>query len=149
MIIKAVNNQIVEIRLLGYQFPHSLDKEWDGNWLNLYFKIESQVGNWQTTDPSLTTWEIQLLIDWLNELADNKQPKFIELGFTEQNLSFKLQNDYTAINKIIRVKFDHGLRPYSAKEEKEYFVDFEADNFTLKMKAGELASELERFPIRN
>lgn len=87
MIIKGIDNQTVELRITNYQYPASLDRDQDGNWLNIYLKVESKVGNWQTVDPSLTTWEIQELIDWFNDLANNTKPKWTDMEFTEPNLS--------------------------------------------------------------
>lgn len=148
MIIEGIDNQTVEIKITNYQYPASLDRDWDGNWLNIYLKVESKVGNWQTVDPSLTTWEIQELIDWLNDLANNTKPKWTDMEFTEPNLSLYLQNNFNDINKLIRIKFDLESRPKSAIVDKEYFVDFEANNSELKRLADDLTSELKIYPIR-
>jgi len=148
MIIEGIDNQTVEIKITNYQYPDSLDRDWDGNWLNVHLKVESKVGNWQTVDPSLTTWEIQELIDWFNDLANNTKPKWTDIEFTEPNLSLYLQNDFDDINKLIRIKFDLESRPKSATVDKEYFVDFEANNSELKRLANDLTSELKRYPIR-
>ncbi len=63
MIVLGKDNQTVELKITNYQYPSSLDRDWDGNWLNIYLKVVSKSGNWQTIDPSLTTWEVQELID--------------------------------------------------------------------------------------
>ena len=125
-----------------------MDRDWDGNWLNIFLKVESKVGNWQTVDPSLTTWEIQELIKWFNDLANNTKPKWTDMEFTEPNLSLYLKNDFNDLNKQIRIKFDLESRPKSATEDKEYFLDFEADSLELKRLADDLTSELKRYPIR-
>ena len=148
MIIKGVDNQFVELKITNYQYPTSLDRDWDGNWLNIYLKVESKVGNWQTVDPSLTTWEIQEIIEWFNDLANNSKPKWTDMEFTEPNLSLYLKNNFNDLKKRIRIKFDLECRPKSATEDKEYFVDFEVDNIELKRLADELTSELKRYPIR-
>ena len=148
MIIKGLDKQTIEIKITNYQYPASLNRDWDGNWLNIYLKVESKVGNWQTVDPSLTTWEIQELIDWFNDLAKNTKPKWTDMEFTEPNLSLYLQNDFNDINKLIRIKFDLESRPKSATEDKEYYVDFEANNSELKRLANDLTSELKKYPIR-
>lgn len=148
MIINAIDNQTVEIRITNYQFPSSLDRDWDGNWLNIFLKVESKVGNWQTIDPALTTWEVQELIDWFRDLSKNNKPKWIDMEFTEPNLSLYLQNDYNDLVKLIRIKFNLEFRPKSASDDKEYFVDFETDNNKLKRIAIDLETELKRYPIR-
>ena len=148
MIINGVDNQTVEIKITNYQYPASLDKDLDGNWLNIYLKVESKVGNWQTVDPSLTTWEIQELIDWFKDLANNSKPKWTNMEFTEPNLYLYLKNNFDDINKQIRIKFDLESKPKSATADKEYFVDFEADNSELKRIGRDLTTELKKYPIR-
>lgn len=148
MIYKGINNQIVELKISNYQYLSSQDKDWDGNWLNIYLNITSRVGNWQTIDPSLTTWEFNRLIEWFQDLSENKQPKWTDLEFTEPNLSFYLLSDYNKIVKTIKIKFDLESRPKSAMDEMEYFVDIQADNFELKRIVKELSSEIKKFPIR-
>ena len=148
MILKGVDNQTVELRVTNYQFPSSCDKDWDGNWLNIYLKVDSKQGKWQTIDPSLTTWEIQELIDWFNDLANNSKPKWTEMEFTEPNLSLCLNSDCKDFTKLIRMKFALESRPKSARGGKEYSVDFELDNLELKRIAIDLTSELKKYPIR-
>jgi hypothetical protein len=66
MKFKGIDNQTVEFIITNYQFPDNQDGDWDGNRLNIYLKVDSKVGKWQTIDPSLTTWEVQEIIDWFN-----------------------------------------------------------------------------------
>ena len=148
MEFRGVDNQTVELKITNYQFPKSLDRDWDGNWLNIYIKVDSKVGKWQTIDPSLTTWEVQELIDWFTDLSNDLKPKWIDMEFTEPNLSFYLLNDFNLSKKQIRIKLDLECRPKSAKEDKEYFVDFEFNNSDLKKISSDLMAELKKYPIR-
>jgi len=50
--------------------------------------------------------------------------------------------------KTVRIKFDLEFRPQSAIDDKEYFVEFIADNNELKSIATDLKSELEKYPER-
>ncbi len=70
------------------------------------------------------------------------------MEFTEPNLSLYLQNGFNDLNKLIRIKFDLESRPKSALDDKEYFVDFDADNSELKRIATDLTFELKKYPIR-
>jgi hypothetical protein len=63
MIFQGIDKQSVELKITNYQFPENQDGDWDGNCLNIYLKVESKVGKWQTIDPSLTTWEVQEIIE--------------------------------------------------------------------------------------
>ena len=148
MIFKGLDNQSVELKLTNYQFPDSNDREWDGNWLNIFIKVNSNLGDWQTIDPSLTTFEVQQLIDWFNDIALSQRPKWIDQEFTEPNLSFKLLNDIESEQKLIRIAFDLESRPQSATDEKEYFVDFKANRNELIRIAKELKNELDKYPER-
>jgi hypothetical protein len=148
MIFRAVNCQTVELKITNYQFPDTSIKDWDGNWLNVYINVNSKLGNWQTIDPSLTTWELRELIDWFYGLADNLQPKWTDMEFTEPNLSFYLLNSFMDKKKVIRIKFALESRPKSATNDIIYYVDFEADKKELKRIGDDLSIELEKFPIR-
>ena len=143
------DNQTVELKIHNYQFPDSLDKEYDGNWLNIYLKVESKVGHWQTIDPSLLTWDITELIKWFRRLVYIDKTITKEKEFIEPNISFYLLNELTDQEKIIKIKFDLESRPKSAKEEIEYSVIFIADKTELERIAYELETELQKFPERN
>jgi hypothetical protein len=143
----GVDNQTVELKITNYQYPEINDGDWDGNWLNIYLIVKSNVGHWKTVDPSLTTWEVQSLIDWFDTLSNNLRPENIDIGFTEPNLSFELLSDFNT-NKTFRIKFNLELRPQSASDDKDYFVDVVADNFELKRLSAELKNELNKYPER-
>lgn len=52
------DRQEIELKILGYEFPTDFDNEWDANWLHFYLNIKSNVGHWQTIDPSILTDEV-------------------------------------------------------------------------------------------
>jgi hypothetical protein len=148
MTFKGINNQSVELKITNYQFPENLDGDWDSNWLTIYLKVKSDVGNWQTVDPSLTTWDVKCLIDWFENLSKNIQPESKEICFTEPNLSLELMDSFNSITKTIRIKFNLESRPQFATDEKNYFVELIADNYELKCMALDLKKELEKYPER-
>ena len=147
MILNGINNQTVEIKITNYQFPSETDDD-DKNWLNIYLKVKSDVGNWQTIDPSLTTWEVKEIIDWFNALSKDFVPKDLELSFIEPNLSFELFENGNDPLKLFRINFNLESRPKSATDDKEYFVDCLANNQELKRIADDLKTELEKYPER-
>jgi hypothetical protein len=148
MLFTGVDNQTVELRIVNYQFPKINDGTWDANWLNIHLIVKSSVGNWETVDACLITWEVHSLITWLDQLSNNKSPIDSEMNFTEPNISFQLLNEYNSEKKTFRIKFDLDCRPRSATDDKEYYVDIIADSQELERLALELKKELAKFPER-
>ena len=148
MVIEGINNQSVEIKVSNYQFPETKDRDYDGNWLNICLNVKSNLGNWQTVDASLLTWEIQELIDWLDQLSKNENPKWKEMEFIEPNLSFYLMSSHDDLKKKIKIEFKLESRPRSANEDDEYFVEFLASNADLKNIANGFRDELSKYPAR-
>ena len=146
MIFYGIDNQTVELRVTNYQYPDNNEGDWDSNWLNLYLKIDSKCGKWQTIDPSLTTWELQELTNWFNILSENHEPEHKQIQFTEPNLSFELIGKYDNLEKNIRIKFELESRPKSATDDKDYFVDIKAENKELRRISEELQKETEKYP---
>ncbi len=148
MKILGINSQTVELRITNYQFPETSDRDYDGNWLNIYLNVDSELGKWQIIDPSLLTWEVDELINWFLTLSNNREPDYRNLEFIEPNLSFELLNYPTDPVKQIKLKFQLESRPKSANEDDEYFVVFEANRENLKQLANDLTSELKKYPMR-
>lgn len=148
MTFNGIDNQIVEIKITNYQYPGNNEGDWDSNWLNIYLNVISNVGNWQTVDALLTIWEVQLLINWFYTLSNDEKPEYLDLSFTEPNLSFELLDNLNKAQKKFRIKFNLESRPKSATDDKEYFVDCLADSNELKRLAIELETELIKYPER-
>ena len=148
IIFSGIDSQTVELKISNYQFPDNQDGDWDGNWLNIFLKVDSKAGKWQTTDPSLTTWEVQEIIDWLGKLSKDCEPEYRLMTFTEPNLSFELLNEPTEKQKLIRLRFELESKPKSAKDGKYYYVDLLADNDELQSYMKGLKDELSVYPER-
>jgi len=148
MILKGIDNQTVELKILKYQFPEiNTPKDWDANWLHIYLKVDSKLGNWETVDPSLTTFEFKSLVSWFKDLAENREVKYRELDFTEPNLVFQLK-DSTPKSKTVRVVFNYESKPRPAEKGKEYYVDCVFTNEQLADVSLQLENELKLFPER-
>jgi hypothetical protein len=147
MIFNCTNNQTVEFRIVNYQFPDINDGDWDGNWLLIYLNVKSDLGNWQTTDPSLTTWDIQSLVDWFINLSSDKELEENPIEFLEPNLKFWFIRSESGKKKV-KIKFDLESRPKSADDNTKYYVDAEWTNEELIIIATELKAELEKYPER-
>jgi hypothetical protein len=148
MIFIGIDSQSVEFKIASYQFPQNASGDWDGNWLNIYLNVKSKLGNWQTVDPSLTIWEFQDLIEWFETMANNKTPEYVDISFTEPNLSFVLLENLTADQKHFRIKFNLESRPLMADDAIAYYVDCSVNNEELKRIIEDLKNELAQYPER-
>lgn len=148
MTFTGIDNQTVELKITNYQYPEITDGDWDSNWLNIYLNVKSNFGNWQTVDPSLTTWDVERMIKWFYNLSNDIQPEYTDICFLEPNISFELINSFDSETKTIRIKFDLESRPQSATDDEVYFVEFIADNNGLKSIITDLKMELETYPER-
>ncbi|MDL2309401.1 hypothetical protein LJC53_07455 [Bacteroidales bacterium OttesenSCG-928-C03] len=141
----GIRGQKVELKIVNYEFPDKNNDEWDDNWLNIYLNVTSEVGNWQTVDPSLTTCEVGELINWFETFLQREKPVLRELSFMEPNLSFELLDCKSDGLTMFRIKFDLESRPKSATDDREYFVDCLVDDQELKQIVENLKTELEKF----
>jgi hypothetical protein len=148
MTFTGIDNQTVDFRITNYQYPDTIDGGWDSNWLIIFLNVKSKIGNWQAIDPSLTTWEVQELINWFYKLSKSDHTECLNMSFTEPNLSFELLDIQNKSQKKFRIKFALESRPKSAREGKDYFVDCVVDDNELSRLCEDLRAELDKFPER-
>jgi hypothetical protein len=79
----------VEIRIAGYQYPAEEIAEYDSNWLIIEGVVMHPRGNWRFLDPSLLTYEVSRLADWLDAVATSANTK-LTCEFIEPNLKFEV-----------------------------------------------------------
>jgi hypothetical protein len=134
----------------GYQFPRFSNEPWDANWLNVRLAATVDGRSWTAEDPSLLTWEVEGLSQWLQGLADGRSVDS-ELAFLEPNLTFELVST-NARESCLRVWFELELRP---KWRRTGFVGPRDFGATLTVSAAQLAKaavalrgQLERHPQR-
>jgi len=147
MTIIGIDNQRVEIKITSYQFPKTSKYEEDRNWLNVFLKVESNQGNWETIDPALTTSDLIEIKNWFEQILKNGKPKENNLDFIEPNLSFEFLDNLEQQN-LIRVIFDLEFRPVNYKEVIDYYVDFEATQKNIEKLITEIDSQIVNYPIR-
>ena len=138
------NDVFTELKLSveGYQFPAIKNEPWDADWLNIKIQVKHPKGNWKTTDPCLTTFELKWLIEWFEKIFEGKEVEK-HLYFTEPCLEFEVLKDK------LRVFLSHEFAPPWIKDYKEeFFIDFTVTQPELKRAVQKLQKELEKFPIR-
>ena len=147
MTFKGIDNQTVELKIVNYEFSNNKNGDcYDNNWLNVFIKVDSKVGKWQTIDPSLLTGEVMELITWFSYLSENREYTLME--FIEPNLSFELVSKYDSEIKRIRIYFNLESRPQSATDDRKYFVDCEWNKNDLKQIVVDLNKEMEKYQER-
>jgi hypothetical protein len=124
---------------LGWQFPNSEDY-WDGNWLNVYARVEAFGARIDTWGSWLRTNEIHGLRDGLVEL--NRDLKgTAELACIEPTLNVKLSCDSLGrVEVVVRITPDHLTQAHH--------FDFSIDQTFLGPVISECNRMLERFPVR-
>jgi hypothetical protein len=77
-----------QLVILGYQHPDVGEDRWDSNWLLVSGTVATAAGQkWQFSAPCVTTFELEELAEWLDELsADERAPG--QFDFTEPHVRF-------------------------------------------------------------
>lgn len=151
MILRSRDLSEFELRVADYQFPELEHNDWDSNWLTVEIKVAlADERPWISRDPSLLTWEVERLSNWLEALAAGQA---VENGedFVEPNLRFDVvERDEDTIT--IRVYFELESRPpwifADAAGMDDLWIDLRVDSDDLRAAAEDLRHDLTRFPPR-
>ncbi len=141
----ATGDMALELRIAGYQFPGAATALYDSNWLVIEGAVQHPRGNWRFRDPSLLTYEVTQLADWLEAVAAGAEAKPY-CGFIEPNLSFEVVG--TGATRQLRVSFAIEARPPWANREEEVYVEFPLREPELKAAVASLRRQLQDFPQR-
>src|SRR3954452_11841563 len=66
----------LDLKILGYQFPHLETQQYDSNWLIVSGNVTGPIGSWQFSDPFLLTYEAERLASWMDAVADGNRPSY-------------------------------------------------------------------------
>lgn len=149
MLIPGIDNQVIELNILGYQYPTATKGKWDPNWLSIYFHLHHREQPMEVTDPSLTAFEVEEWAEWMEQLAELPATIKSTQYFTEPNLRLELLNAPTDAVKQIRVLFEQELKPKELRfEDIDFYIDLALTNEELQTIAAHLRAELAPFPVR-
>ena len=102
MKLASKDGQSVELRILGYEFPHLETALYDSNWLVVVGNVSNSRGSWQFTHPCLLTYEADKLASWMDALVEaNRFPT--TCGFIEPNLEFRALVEALYAPGVLRV----------------------------------------------
>ncbi len=148
MLLIGNDNTEFEMKVVGYQFPHLEHEQYDSDWLSIMIRVKLPQGSWTAIDPSLLTWELVGLTEWLESIVDGKRVESEE-SFMEPNLRFELIEEEP---KKLRVYFElesrPGWAPYDGAGMNDLWAEFEINAEEIRAAAASLREDLKRFPIR-
>jgi hypothetical protein len=167
-LIDAVG-QILEIEIVGYQFPDEASRiatrerarqagmsgalaprnRHDNNWLFIRGRLETLRGTWDFLEPCLETGEARELAGWLRAAASSDS--LGTLGFTEPVIEFESATpDKNQADVKVVVNFAlEGRPPWSTAERFDQApVEFVFSRGALAHAAEELERELLIYPER-
>ena len=148
MEIRGPNSDSFQVRVIGYHSAPSGDDR-ESNLLRVYSRASFDGHAWTVIHPSLHTWEILELADWLETLAVSVPPR-PEIKFLVPNISLEAQL-WSEESVRLRVYFEREHRPIwleSSGAGSEVFIELECTPEELKEWAGDLRQQLEKFPLR-
>ena len=137
---------VFELNILDYECsdsPYFMDR----NWLIISLITSYHNRKCVRTAPMLSTWEIELLLDWMRSVANEEQlsPKltFIEPALRFSNLSAG-HGDYR-----IRIQLGSDALPNWQRDRKPFFLPVAPDKQELQGAIHDLERQLRRFPVRD
>ena len=143
------DGQFLELRILGYEFPHIETAQYDSNWLVVAGNVTHSRGSWQFTHPCLLTYEAERLASWMDALVETDRfPP--TCSFIEPNLEFRVLVNMK--RPVLRVYFDLEARPSWASSacsgKEDIWVEFPIEELDLKSAARQWRTELTAYPQR-
>ncbi len=109
MRLEGPDGSLVQLSVIGYEFPALETEEYDSNWLLVRIRVVHPRGQWNAVSPCLLTYELKDLADWFDSIARGQAVK-TEADFLEPNLSFRLGSGGLA-GPMLRLPFDLESRP--------------------------------------
>lgn len=139
------------LEILGYQFPRVETEEYDSNWLVIRITVSHPKGNWACIDPSLLTYEVARLADWLEAIHNNETVQQA-IRFVEPNLEFHLTRSERGKDKVLRVRLRLEASPPWLESdvvgERDFWIQFPIAEIDLLAASRQLREQLQQFPQR-
>jgi hypothetical protein len=150
MEFNSSNGISFKLKIEGYQYPELLTEYWDSNWLYINIVINHPKGNSTATDPSLTTFEIKQLSNWL-EAVYHRTNKMSSCGFTEPYIEFEIIKNKRN-QETLRIYLERKYLPTWGSSKgigsKSFWIEFPTNEINLLVASKELQLQLENFPQR-
>lgn len=135
-----------ELWVVDYQFLDDKNDEYDSNWLTIGIRLKGFKSEWTKSDPSLLTWELKSLSDWLQKILTGDFAEK-EIEFIEPNLKFELI-DNTHDPYKMRTHLTLESRPVWFTDDETFSFEIDVDREQIDHSVQRLKSELIKFPGR-
>ena len=135
-----------ELNIVDYEYSDSGDFL-DRNWLIVSMVTKKDGQQSTRTMTMLSTWELEMLHDWMQSVVDEAElaPK---LTFIEPALSFCNLSDGKQ-HYAFRIGMTNDASPKWHEDlNKTYWLPVTPDSDELKQAIGDLADQLNKFPVR-
>lgn len=149
MSLKTPEGIELHMRATGYQFPQLEKEEYDSNWLQIQVTVKHPRGAWAKTDPSLLTFELKSLGDWLHQVSTGNYSKR-DLYFTEPNLEFHIVPKTGPPERLSVVLSHENAPPFVQKADRyEGFpLEFPLSGIDLEAASRAVLIQVQAFPQR-
>ena len=136
----------LEFKILGYELPENLGPSYEANFLYIELDVKTTSGNWQTDNCALSTTDVEQVIDWFHNLAQNTVV-IRDLKFVEQGISFEYVKN-TDGQVQFRILLHAECIPKNMEGFQTYPIDFKLNKKELEVIHDNLQKELNSFPTR-
>ena len=147
MLLRGRDGSELELHVLGYQFPDTVDDPWEANRLLVALRVVAPAGSWEVADPCLTTYEGEEVAGWLAAVGAGAPLR--RLALSEPNVSVRLA---AARPGSVTLAFDFELEerpPWGPTSGAHRLgVEVTVGGWEVATAAADLAQELSRFPSR-
>lgn len=148
MLLKSVDGSTFELQILGYEFPHNEDDEYDSNWLIVRIVAKNAENTWETVEACMDTYGAQELYNWLDVIVNGSETHLqLKKGFLEHELNFELISSTSQHLSIrVRCRFHRVLKGYLYLIRTAF--DYQLEREQLRQAAQVWLSEIQQFPTR-
>lgn len=145
---------LLQMSIVGYEFPEVIDDRHDANWLLIRLVLQSQHGawRWQVEDAGALTWELERCIDWLLKLSAEEAVDLEYCGFSEPDIAFETirNDDHEVVGLSVQLmdEFQPPTKVLVPRENNIVSLRFHTPSDTLREFADNLLAELKQYPVR-
>lgn len=136
-----------ELTVLDYEYSDS-PRFLERNGLLVHLRTRHQNHEWTQAAPVLSTWELEMLCDWMRSVA-NGEHRSRRITFVEPELSF---SDFSADTEgyNLRLKLSHEAQPaWQYGSNQLFYLTLSPDAKQLQNAIADLDGQLKQFPVRD